>query len=139
MGNAGIRAWACCRLAEVLVARGRAEEAEEMVQESERVGTPLLQARHIAVRARIRALSGDAGAVEDVERFVALLDGGHTLQKTDLLVEAAEIMLSAGQPVAARQYAGEAAQLATAKENVVLGRRIDALLERIAQAALSSG
>ena len=134
MGNAGIGAWACCRLAEVLVARGRAEEAEEMVQESERVGTPLLQARHIAVRARIRASAGDGGAAVDVERLVALLDDGHTLQKTDLLIEAAEIMLSVGQPVTARHYASQASELATAKESVVLGRRIDALLGRITEA-----
>lgn len=40
-------------------------------------------------------------------------------------------MLSIGEPVAARDYARQAAQLATAKGDVVLGRRIDALLESI--------
>jgi class 3 adenylate cyclase/tetratricopeptide (TPR) repeat protein len=135
LGHAGLRGLAACRLAELLVGEGRIDEAEAMVARAEPETVALMQVRNLMVRTLIAAARGEPGIRERVETVVAVLDEGHLMQQIDLLVEAAEVMATTGDPVAARSYAREARQRAVSKEAFVTVRRIDALLERIGGAA----
>jgi class 3 adenylate cyclase/tetratricopeptide (TPR) repeat protein len=131
--DATINPWASWRLAEVLVAQGRIDEAEEALTESERDPVPVLGPRRAAVRMRIHAARGDPGAAVEVDELLATLAGTPWVnQEADALIEAAETMAPLGDVAAATAHARRALELAEAKENVALAAQIRLLLERLA-------
>jgi class 3 adenylate cyclase/tetratricopeptide (TPR) repeat protein len=131
--DANIRPWANARLAEILLAQGRIDEAERALAESERDPVPVLRPRQAASRARIDASRGDPGAAEKVGELLAMVAGTpFTNQETDALIEAAEAMASLGDTVTATGHARRALRLAEAKENLALAGQIRLLLARLA-------
>jgi class 3 adenylate cyclase/tetratricopeptide (TPR) repeat protein len=131
--DASIRPWANARLAEVLIAQGRIDEAERALAESERDPVPVLRPRQAASRARIDASRGDPGAAAKVGELLAMVSGTPFInQETDALLEAAEAMASLGDLAAATGHARHALVLAEAKENLALAAQIRVLLLRLA-------
>ena len=129
----GLRLMAACRLAEVLLALGRIDEAEQAILESERDPIALLGPRRAAVRARLNAARGVPGAAAEVVELVKMVDGSPFInQETDALIEAAEAMAALGDRTAATTYARRALGLAAAKENLALAGQIRLLLARLA-------
>jgi ATP/maltotriose-dependent transcriptional regulator MalT len=131
IGNPSLHSYVACRLAELLVTRGELGEASRLLDAADRNPTPLLGPRRVAIRARLRATAGDESAAADVQQFLGMVSDGHLAQKTDLTIEAAEIMDLLGDRVAARTRAGEALRMAEAKENWALAAQVRTLLARL--------
>jgi tetratricopeptide (TPR) repeat protein len=132
-GDASIRPWANARLAEILLAQGRIDEAERALAESERDPVPVLRPRQAASRARIDASRGDPGAAVKVGELLAMVSGTLFInQETDALIDAAEAMASLGDFAAATGHATRALRMAEAKENLALAGQIRLLLARLA-------
>ncbi len=129
----GARPMAACRLAEVLLAQGRLDDAEHALAEAERDPVALLGPRRAAVRARLDAARGVPGAAAQVAELVTMVsDSPFINQETDALVEAAEAMASLGDRSTATSHARRALELAVAKENTALAGQIRLLLGRLA-------
>jgi len=133
LSSATTRAFATCRLAEVLLGQGRVDDAEAAVLESERDPFPVLRPRLAASRARIHAARGDPRAAAEVDELLAMVASTPFInQETDALVDAAEAMAALGDTAAATTHARRALELAEAKENLALAGQIRLLLARLA-------
>jgi tetratricopeptide (TPR) repeat protein len=138
IGSPANESWASLRLAELLIELGRHDEAQQAVEASTQYAGPMLILRCLATRARIRAARGDPGAADDVAAFVGMVDAGHTLQKGDLLVHAAEVMLATGHLEAAAGYARDVIACALVKEDPTLEAAGADMLARV-DAAVGPG
>ena len=132
IGDPNQGAYVACRMAQLLVAQGRLDEAIPWLEEAETYDVVTNRSRVIGVRARIRAAAGDSGAADDVDRMLALLADSRFLNiRIDALVDAAETMAALGRTEDAMGYATDALRLALAKENLALAGQIEALVARL--------
>ena len=132
MGEAGLRSFVSCRLAEVLVAQGRLDDAALPLAEAERDPIGATASRIAGMIARMKATRGDPTAADDVDALMAMVSGRWPNVRTEALLDAAEAMLALDDRAAADRYAGEALRLCRAKENLALARRVEVLIARIA-------
>jgi hypothetical protein len=134
MGEAALRSFVSCRLAEVLVAEGRLDDAALPLAEAERDPIGATASRIAGMNARMKAARGDPTAADDVDALVAMVSGRWPNVRTEALLDAAEAMLALDDRPAALVHAREALGLCLAKEDVALAGRIEALLARITDA-----
>jgi tetratricopeptide (TPR) repeat protein len=133
IGDRNQGAYVACRVAQLLVARGRFAEALPWLEEAETYHAVTNESRVVGARARIRAASGDPGATDEVARLLAIVAETRFVNiRTDALVDAAEAMAALGRIDDALGYAREALVLADAKENRVLAGQIATLIASLA-------
>jgi class 3 adenylate cyclase/tetratricopeptide (TPR) repeat protein len=123
-------AMAWCRLAELYLVEGRLGDAQLAADASSAQDSlPFIQPRLAGVRAALLAAAGDPAARAEVERALAMVDGTpYVNQRIDLLIEAAQAMAWLGDRDAALGHAGEALQLAEAKQNLAVAAQVGRLI-----------
>jgi class 3 adenylate cyclase/tetratricopeptide (TPR) repeat protein len=137
MGDRTLHAFAATRLAVVLVATGRFEEATGLIADGESIPSITNRSRVMGAQARIKAAAGDMDARADVEAMLdPLATTGFMNVKTDALVDAAEVMAALGDRDAAVRYFSEALELCERKENLALADQLRSRLASLAAPAL---
>ncbi len=134
IGELTLRSFVSCRLAEVLVAQGRLDEAVIPLAEAERDPIGATGTRILGMRARMKAAHGDRTAADDAATLAASVADWPWLNvRAEAMIDAAHALLALGDRPAARRYAGEALRLCRAKENLALARRVEVLIAGIVE------
>jgi predicted ATPase len=129
MGDLGFKSFVSCRLAEVLVAEERYDEAEAALVVAARSPVAATRSRISGAQARIKAARGDPTAKQEVEPLLAMTAGWPWPNvRAEALRDAAFVMKALGDRDAARSFAGESAALSRAKENLALAGQMDAFV-----------
>ena len=113
--------FASCRLAEILVALERYNDAAEALAVAEQDPIGATQSRIVGARARIAAVRNPSHAEDAVNALVQMVDDWATPWPNvhaEALRDAAYTMRSLGRRPEARAYALAAAELCRQKENV---------------------
>jgi predicted negative regulator of RcsB-dependent stress response len=136
LGDQTMVAFAASRLAVVLVAQGRHDEALPFIALGESVPSVTNHSRVIGARARIRAAAGDGDARVDVASMLEpLASTAFVNVKADALVDAGEVEAELGDPAAAVRFFEEALDLCARKENLVLASQLRARIADLSAAA----
>jgi len=133
LGERGFRSSIGVELAEALVALGRVDEALELLDEAEQMGSPddwLNVAGAAEVRARAALARGEHERATDLAReAVEIADAYEYVDlRTELWLLYSDALVAAGQPVEARRALEETLRLAELKGSVVYGDPARALL-----------
>ena len=126
MGDQAFTSFVSCRLAEVLVAEERYDDAEAALVVAERNPIAATRSRIHGARARIQAARGDPSARQDIDPLLAMAaEWPWPNVRAEALRDAAFVMKSLGDHDAARSYASQSAELSRAKENLALAGQMD--------------
>ncbi len=129
----GLESFVSCRIAEVLVAQERFDEAESFLAVAERYPIGATETRIVGARARIRAARGDRAALADVDALIKMVDGKPWLNvATEAFLDAANAMASLGSRADAERYARAALGMCRTKNDIALAARTEELLARMA-------
>ncbi|MEA2621309.1 MAG: hypothetical protein QOH61_219 [Chloroflexota bacterium] len=140
LGDLTLRSFGASRLAVVLVAQGKLEDAVPFIEEADRIPSVTNRTRMVGARARIRAANGDPGAREDADRVLEMVaDSAFISVKTDAWIDAAEVMAALGDHDAALRNQREALRLAEQKENLALAAQLRRRLAEMEAAAAAAG
>jgi predicted negative regulator of RcsB-dependent stress response len=122
-----------CRVAEMLVAQGRFDDAKAPLDEAERHPTYATRSRIMGARARIAAHDDDrAAAAALVDQLLAETAGYNSPSvRAEGYRDAAMATAALGDPTRARTLAAEGIRLATAKENLALARQIETFVDSL--------
>ena len=99
-------AYIACRMAQLLVAQGRFEDAVPWLEEAEPWDVVTNRSRVVGARARISAAAGEQAAADQVPRLLAMVAETRFLNiRIDAIIDAAAIMETLGRIDEALAYA----------------------------------
>ena len=121
-----------CRLAEILIAQGRLDDAEDPLAEAERHPSYATRSRIMGARARIAAHRGEREASAQVDGLLAEIAGYRSPNvRAEGYRDAAAAMADLGDIARARALAEEGIRLARSKESFSLARQIQQFVDAL--------
>jgi len=133
IGEHGTRSTLGGVYADLLARAGRPDEADEVLDVVDAIGSPddfLTVSQSRAARAQAASVRGDHDrAIEFAREAVTIADGSeYVTQRHDVWMELGEVLLAAGRHAEAREAFAQSRELALQKGSTAIVDRIDALL-----------